>query len=224
LLFCFGLFVYSGAVDVYAKPGKSRKSRWVPDEIVVKFKKGASKNRIGKLRSRHGTREVYTSPFAGFKRLKVPAGKKAEEILEFYKSHGDIEYAELNYYAYAHQVPNDPLYHVQWHFNDPVAGINVEPAWNITTGDPNVIVAVIDTGVAYERYKEFYQAPDLADTRFVAGHDYANHDSHANDDDGHGTHVAGTIAQSTNNGLGVAGIAYNCTIMPVRHLYQRQGH
>ncbi len=80
----------------------------------------------------------------------------------------------------------------------------------------------MDTGVAYEEYGgRFGLAPDLANTSFVAGYNAVKGTVHANDDDGHGTHVTGTIAQSTNNGLGVAGIAFNCSIMPVKVLANR---
>ena len=92
----------------------------------------------------------------------------------------------------------------------------MEAAWSIETGDPNVVVAVVDTGAAYENYDVYKQAPDLAQTHFVAGYDFVNDDSHPNDDNGHGTHVTGTLAQSTNNALGVAGIAFGCSIMPVK--------
>jgi serine protease len=85
-------------------------------------------------------------------------------------------------------------------------------------GDPNVIVAIVDTGIAYENYRGYYQAPDLAETLFVPGYDFVNGDTHPNDDHGHGTHVAGTIAQSTNNDRGVAGIAFGCSIMPIKVL------
>jgi serine protease len=108
----------------------------------------------------------------------------------------------------------------------------MQPAWEIETGDPGVIVAVIDTGVAYEDYEEFVdnpgrgkdywityqQAPDLVNTNFVAGYDFVNNDEHSNDDEGHGTHVTGTIAQSTNNAIGVAGVAFGTSIMPVKVL------
>ncbi|GAH63395.1 unnamed protein product, partial [marine sediment metagenome] len=94
--------------------------------------------------------------FAGFKRIKLPPPRTAKQAVELYNREPDVEYAELNYYAYALFVPDDPLYSYQWHFNDTLAGINIEPAWDITTGDPDVIVAVIDTGVAYEDYN----APD----------------------------------------------------------------
>jgi serine protease len=166
---------------------------------------------------------LYTSPFAGFRRIKLPAGRAVKQAVELYNREPDVEYAELNYYAYALFIPNDPYYYLQWHLYETYAGINIEPAWDITTGDPNVIIAVLDTGVAYEDYKGFEQAPDFATTVFVPGYNFTkvNGDEHANDDDGHGTHVTGTIAQSTNNNLGVAGAAFNCSIMPVKVLNKR---
>ncbi len=122
---------------------------------------------------------------------------------------------------HAFMTPNDSYYSYQWNFNafEPGVGggINLEPAWDISTGD-DVIVAVLDTGVAYENYDTYIVAPDLKDTDFVQGYDFINDDCHPNDDYSHGTHVAGTIAQSTNNGIGVAGVAFNCSIMPVKVL------
>ena len=202
--------------------GTTSRPEWVPNEIVVKFKDGLSEDRISRINRRHGTSVLYTSPFAGFKRIKTPAGKTDEHLVELYNRETDVEYAELNYYAYAFFVPDDPYYPYQWHLYETYAGINIEPAWDITTGDPNVIVAVLDTGVAYEDYTgRFGQAPDLANTNFVAGYNFVKDNEHANDDDGHGTHVTGTIAQSTNNNLGAAGIAFNCSIMPVKVLANR---
>ncbi len=116
-------------------------------------------------------------------------------------------------------VPDDKYYVYQWNLDNPVTrGIGMEDAWDVGPGDPNVIIAILDTGVAYEDYGIYKQAPDLADTLFVSGYDFVNSDSHPNDDQGHGTHVAGTIGQSTNNGIGVAGIAHGCSIMPVKVL------
>jgi serine protease len=91
----------------------------------------------------------------------------------------------------------------------------MEDAWDISDGS-GVVVAVVDTGVAYENYDRYTQATDLADTTFVPGYDFANSDSHPNDDHSHGTHVAGTISQDTNNDRGVAGVAFGATIMPVK--------
>jgi serine protease len=187
----------------------------------VKFKNGLSKTRINQINQRHATTVLYTSGFAGFKRIKVPAGKTVEQVVEVYKREPDVEYAELNYYAYASFVPDDPFYIYQWNLYEPYAGINIEPAWDITTGDPNVVVAVLDTGVAYENFRGFQRAPDLANTLFVPGYDFVSNDEHPNDEEGHGTHVTGTIAQSTNNAYGIAGTAFDCSIMPVRVLNKR---
>jgi serine protease len=106
---------------------------------------------------------------------------------------------------FSSSVPNDPFYGQQWNLRS----INVETAWNETHGE-GVTVAVIDTGVS--------QVPDLKDTEFVSGYDFVNDRAEASDDNGHGTHVAGTVAQSTNNGYGVAGVAYNAKIMPLKVL------
>jgi serine protease len=195
--------------------------RWVPNEIVVKFRPGVSNGRIKQVNQRHTTSVLHSSQFARFKKIEVAKGKTAREMVGLYNGEPDVEYAELNYYAYAFFVPNDTYYNYQWHFNDANAGINIESVWDITTGDPNIIVAVLDTGVAYEDFKGFQQAPDLANTLFVPGYDFVNNDEHANDDDGHGTHVTGTLAQSTNNALGTAGIAFDCNIMPVKVLSRR---
>ena len=101
--------------------------------------------------------------------------------------------------------PNDPMYDKQWNFHN----INVEGAWQETKGD-GVTVAVIDTGVT--------QVRDLNETKFVQGYNFVNDTTNARDDNGHGTHVAGTIAQATHNSYGVSGIAYESQIMPLKVL------
>lgn len=115
------------------------------------------------------------------------------------------ERIEPNYIYQALEVPNDPDYNKQWNLRS----IKVEAAWDETKGG-GVTVAVIDTGVS--------PVPDLKQTKFVAGYDFVNDREIAADDSGHGTHVAGTIAQSTNNNYGVAGIAYEANVMPLKVL------
>jgi serine protease len=112
--------------------------------------------------------------------------------------------------------PNDPRYSEQWNFQM----IGAEGAWKRTTGK-GVIVAVIDTGVAAGPTKKGPICRDFGGTRFAPGYDFINRDSDAYDDNGHGTHVAGTIAEATNNNEGVAGLAYDATIMPVKVLSGR---
>ncbi len=202
------------------EPGKKPEARYVPEEIIVKFKPGVSDEVIRDLNRRHGCSVLSISRFAGFKRLRISKGKTVEEMVEIYSKNPNVDYAEPNYIAYTLWIPNDGYYHYQWHMDNHVyGGINMESAWDVQTGKPEVIVAVIDTGVAYENYgKKFKLAPDLANTSFVAGHDFVNNDTHPNDDEGHGTHVTGTIAQSTDNGIGVAGVAFNTSVMPVKVL------
>jgi serine protease len=171
-------------------------NRYVADELVVRYK-GDDRHR--------------------FRVIRLPQGKEVSEARREYLERDDVESAEPNYIAHAFMMPNDPYYSYQWHFGN----IGMESAWDTSTGS-SVTIAIVDTGIAYEKYKQgskrYYQAPDLADTIFVPGYDFANNDSHPNDDDGHGTHVAGTVAQSTNNGTGVAGIAFNASLMPVKVL------
>ena len=122
----------------------------------------------------------------------------------------DVEYIEPNYIYNQLETPNDPDYGQQWNLRN----INVEQAWDETKGE-GITVAVIDTGVT--------QVPDLKQTQFVPGYDFVNDTTNAQDDNGHGTHVAGTVAQSTNNGYGVAGVAYQATIMPLKVLAKSGG-
>ncbi len=93
-----------------------------------------------------------------------------------------------------------------------------ERAWGIQKGRSSVVVAVLDTGVAYEDFGPYRKAPDWGDAVFLPGFDFVNGDDHPNDDQGHGTHVASTIAEATNNGEGVAGLAFGCRLLPVKVL------
>lgn len=216
-------FAGSGfAQEFFVKDGAKTmgKTKYAPAEIIVKFKAGVSDEVASKTNKKHNASVLSVSTRGKFKRLRIPKNKSIEEMVAIYSQNPNVEYAEPNFIATAHMVPNDPYYAYQWHMDNSVyGGINMESAWDVQTGDESVVVAVIDTGVAYENYtRKFKQAPDLANTSFVQGYDFVNNDNHPNDDEGHGTHVAGTIAQSTNNNLGTAGVAFNATIMPIKVL------
>ncbi|HVH99529.1 MAG TPA: S8 family peptidase [Enhygromyxa sp.] len=115
-------------------------------------------------------------------------------------------------------TPNDPMYPLQWHFD----AINVPEAWMHTRGR-GAVVAVIDTGVAYKDLKwkniDAKAVPDLAGVEFVHGETFiSNALPEGLDDHAHGTHVTGTVAQATDNGVGVAGVAHQAKIMPLKVL------
>jgi serine protease len=110
-------------------------------------------------------------------------------------------------------TPNDPGYAYQWH----LPAIDAAAAWDVSTG-LGTVVAVLDTGAAYENSGIFRLAPDLLSNTFTAGWDFVDGDSQPNDENGHGTHVTSTIAATTNNGSGVAGVAPGVRIMPIRVL------
>ncbi len=144
--------------------------------------------------------------------VKVPEGRE-DEFLARLAENPHVELVERNAIAQATFIPDDPYYYVQWDMPQ----IQMPAAWDVADGS-GVTVAVIDTGVAYEDYSIYAQAPDLEGTCFRPGYDFVNNDSHANDDNSHGTHVAGTIAQTTDNGVGVAGVAPGACIMPIKVL------
>ena len=209
-------FANSALSDIFEKVELNiAESEYIPAQIVVKFKPGLSNHDINELVVRHGCLELYKSPLTETCVLEIPREEAVDGMLKRFREEPVVEYAQPNYVCSALWMPNDPLYSYQWNFEM----INMEEAWDIASGgSPSVVVAVLDTGVAYEKYRGYKLAPDLAGTTFVPGYDFINNDAHPNDDNSHGTHVTGTIAQTTNNGIGVAGIAFNTAIMPVKVL------
>lgn len=110
----------------------------------------------------------------------------------------------------------------QWNFIGRY-GVNVLPAWHLLrekhrSGARGVRIAIIDTGVAYSNYGRYRRSPDLRGVKVESPHDFLDHDRHPNDRNGHGTHVASTIFERTNNGVAMTGLAYNATMIPVRAL------
>ncbi|MEO1671332.1 MAG: S8 family peptidase [Cyanobacteria bacterium J06631_2] len=180
------------------------------DSIILDFKEDVPiatiSEEVQRLSFKYNQRVDLNSVFSIDDRIYIVEGdKKVLKELKRSPLSKDTEYIEANYLYHATATPNDPQYNKQWNFRN----INVEQAWDETKG-AGVTVAVIDTGVS--------KVPDLKSTKFVKGYDFVNNKDDASDDNGHGTHVAGTIAQSTNNGYGVAGIAYEASIMPLKVL------
>jgi serine protease len=172
----------------------------------------------------------YRGDRAPYRKLRLPPGMPASEALRSLRSRADVLYAgeEAVYRLLA--APNDPFYRNQWNLRNAVPGsVHVEPAWEqlaehaIVPG-AGAIVAVVDTGIAFEDYqglgfngqlRDFARLPDFAATTFVFPFHAVRGDSHANDEVSHGTHVAGTIAAGMNDGVGAAGIAPGAALIPV---------
>jgi serine protease len=152
--------------------------------------------------------------------------------IERLRARSDVRYAVRNVVAHtsAAFLPDDPgrgvkpgrWAAVQWNFAGP-AGVNAPDAWGHLIaanrpGGKGVKVAVLDTGVAYRPFGKTPMSPDLEGTHFIKGYDFVGDDPYANDRNGHGTHVASTIAEATNNKVGLTGLAYGASIMPVKVL------
>jgi len=153
------------------------------------------------------------------------------ELARLRRSRG-VEWAVPDYRAHLTGaiVPNDPgaagipggWEQLQWNFVGPF-GINAPEAWaNVAAdgapGAKGVVVAVLDTGVAYANRGPFRRSPDFGRYQFVKGYNFVAHNAYPDDLNGHGTFVAGTIAEESDNGYGLTGLAYNARIMPVEVL------
>ena len=216
-------------------------SEYRPDRILVRYRTDAvtSGRALGSAMS--STDELVS----GLREVMLPAGRTVADAVAMFSANPDVLYAEPDFKVHATDVvPNDPRFvdGSQWALNN--AGqsggtsgddIGAEAAWGITTGTGLVTVAVLDTGIDYTH-------PDLAGNIWtnvgeipgngkdddgdgfiddVYGYDFANNDGDPIDDDGHGTHVAGTIGAVGNNGIGIAGIAWNVKLMAVKFLDSR---
>jgi serine protease len=165
----------------------------------------------------------------------IKTDRRTAGLLAALKARGEVEYAEPDTPMYAMSTPNDPNYPQQWDYFEPTGGMNLPGAWDLATGT-GAVVAVLDTGRTSH--------PDL-DTHWLPGYDFISSSTTARDGNGrdsnpqdegdwylagecgqttgsnsswHGTHVAGTIAAIGNNAVGVAGVAYNAKVVPVRVL------
>jgi serine protease len=197
-------------------PAQARAADAVPHEVVVAYRSGA--------------RAASTSA-AATTRPRVLHVRDVSAALRRLRRDPRVAYAVPNVVAHAADfIPNDPgrdttaagWQALQWNFDGPF-GVNAPAAWQHLIdahhpGGSGVVVAVLDTGVAYSNRPPYKRSPDLEPSQFVRGYDFVDRDPYANDVNGHGTHVASTIAEKTNNAYGLTGLAYGVKIMPVRVL------
>jgi len=185
----------SAAVQTDKKPS------FADNQILVKVKPGKD---LKKVATKLGAGIVEDLGQTNqWKLVKVPAGKAAE-FLDKFKSDADVEQAELDEVIHINRTPSDPSYAAQYHHKR----IQADLAWDIHTGTDGATIAVVDTGVDLDH-------PDLA-SKIVAGYDFVNNDNIADDDEGHGTHCAGTAAAIGNNAYQGSGVSWGALIMPIK--------
>jgi thermitase len=223
----------AGAVrDTHGLQSGAQETQFVPGEVLVRFKPGVDRTaRAAVVQERGATRKQWLR-LPRTELLELPRGASVEVAVRELEAQPEVLYAEPNFIYRAALTPNDPRYGELWGLNQPSdADIDGPEAWDLTSGSSAVTVAVVDTGVAYDH-------PDLApnmwtnpgdppgggdndgngfadDTR---GWDFISNDNDPRDLGGHGTHVAGTIGANGNNAIGVTGVNWDVTLMPVRVL------
>lgn len=186
-----------------------------PGELLVKFRDGVSLQTADEVHRGlkiSKWRQEYNN---SYQLVSFTPGRESE-MAEAYKRRPEVAYAEPNYYRTTCAVPNDEYFYLQWNFSM----INLPDAWDITTGkDINtgegVVVAVVDTGINPFGRDGF---GSFSGDRLLLGYNAIAGIRGGMDFNQHGTHVAGTIGQETNNGTGVAGIAYDARLLPVKSL------
>jgi len=160
----------------------------------------------GILEARTGLTVLDAQPYYGIARLSAPPGQEQAEIARL-SALPWIEYAEPNYIAYAADTyPNDPDIGKEWNMRR----VYAPAAWDLTMGSYSLVVAVVDSGIDLNH-------PEFAG-RILPGWDYVWGDNDPNDENNHGTHVSGILAATANNEIGVAGLAPNVKILPLKVL------
>ncbi len=204
-------------------PFKSRGPAWSPDYILVKFKPALDQEFHISVLSAYNLSQIKRIPVLNIYRAKITASSSVKEMVYILNQNPDVAYAEPDYKAYIAVTPNDPFFQYQYSLYNKGqeigipgspsgksrADIKATESWEETKGDPSVVIAIIDTGIDFNH-------PDLMNKIHSSGYDFVNDDSDPTDDQGHGTHVAGIAAAETNNNEGIAGVSWNCTILPLK--------
>ncbi len=218
----------------------ARDAGYVDGEVLVRFVPGVPAVAAAAAHANVGGSAVRSFRIVnGLQRVRLTRGQSVEAAITEYEALPGVLYAEPNYISHAAVLPNDPRLPEQWALHNTGqsggtadADIDAPEAWNTTTGSDDVIIAVIDTGVDYTH-------PDLAGNMWtnpgeipdnsidddhngyvddVHGWDAVANDGDPMDDNGHGTHCAGIIGATGDNGQGVTGVNWNVSIMALKFL------
>lgn len=215
------------------------RDRLVPGRVIVRFHPGVSESQKERVRDEVGVRLVRELPLPGTELVSFARGRSVDGVRRAFEERQETAYSEPDViYGISNlPVPSDPRYAHLWGLNNTTdTDIDAPEAWSLTTGSPDVTVGVVDTGVAADH-------PDLATNIWsnpgesgagresngadddgngyiddVHGWDWVGRDNDAADGHGHGTHVAGTVGATGNNGIGVAGVNWSAGIVPLRVL------
>ncbi len=199
---------------------------WAPGLVLVKFRPTASSLMKAAALVALETQAIARLPHLDVYVVRIGDGTTVDETVDAFRRNPDVEYAEPNFYCRIAVTPNDPFFNYQYALSNtgqiinyipgspqgkPSADIKAPQGWAETKGLASVVIAVVDTGVDLNHV-------DLKNKVVSAGRDFVNSDLDASDDNGHGTMVAGIAAADTDNDQGVAGVAWNAKILPVKVL------
>lgn len=230
-----------------ARPLDTSTTQAAPDQLVVRFNTGADADTRANARAAVGARVERRLPLRGLQLLRLPAGSPPRAAAARLAQEPGVDYAEPNWSRHALGSVNDTLFPYDWGLHNTGqtingrvgtsdADIDAPEAWDVTAGDRSVTVAVVDTGIDTAHPdlqsqlwanpgesgagREANRADDDGDGYVddVRGWDFVDGDTDPADQNGHGTHVSGTIAAASGDGRGVAGVAYRSTVMPLRVL------
>lgn len=180
---------------------------FVPGEVLVKFRPGTPASEVAAAHRQAGGESRETIPGIDVQVVRVPPGRE-RAAAETYRRNPNVAFAEVNGFYSAIQAswtPNDPLYSQQWQYPK----IQAPEAWAVITGSASVAIAILDTGI--DQSHEDLRYKIVKNINFTSS-------KTVDDKYGHGTHVAGSAAAATNNGLGVAGTCPNCVLYNVKVL------
>jgi subtilisin family serine protease len=215
-------------------------AKYVPSRLLVRFKNGTSSEIKSAIHQSVSARVLRELPLVnGLQIVQLDQGKSLSEMLNYYRRNPNVLYAEPDYIVHAFDTPNDPQFSSQWNLQNTGqnggtvgADIHATLAWNLSTGSSNVVVGVIDTGLDYNHQDlaanvwsapaSFSTANENGTTVQCApgshGFNMVANICDPMDDNGHGTHVSGTIGAVGNNSIGVSGINWQVQLLPCKFL------
>lgn len=212
----------AGSADVDRLRTAARRPRYVPGEVIVGYRRQTAPAERAAVRAATAAALEERLPVPRAELLEIGAGRSPVAVARRLERLPEVAYAQPNYVRSATEIPNDPAFTTLWGLHNAgqlvrrqtgTAGADISAiaAWEITTGDREVTVAVVDTGVDAAH-------PDLAANIAPGGRDFVDDDNDPSDLDGHGTHVAGTIGGVGANGVGITGVAQEVGLLPIRVL------